>query len=1124
MNRFLNRCLVFLLALSVLAGSAFTWAGAAEIAAEQDAPASAEVSGAIPGEAAASGVIPYEDECVYPYQLPGYHERATLMESFPADYDSRDEHLQTPVRDQWVNDLCWVFSGYAALEANMLKNGFPEPDLSELHAAYALSDHSGNTACGGDRGPSEGGNIELLASYLMRGTNLGGPVNESDDPYRTERLQDRDLDITASKSRSFLVRNIKFLSGYDQLSTEDVIPIVKDAVLRYGGVGATMALDFGNGTKPKEGKSSSSYNRTNGAYYCTNVGASTSFHGVEIAGWDDAYPAENFNARPPRDGAWLVKNSWGNGWGDDGYCWISYYDVYFPKHMFVFDGVEPYDTSLTVYDYDWVFPSGSAGLGVSNVGYVARVFTAKSSRESVRSVKLYVGNAGTRVRIDAIPAFSDTEPYTFTDHGGIEVDAPGWYTVDFDQPVMLGEKGSRFAVVVRFENLNSDTQYTVWFSDKNDTPQGTAYRLSHRGDEWYEEDNNYSIKAVTVSDRNSDENAVREAAEALTWPIIRGENSAASQVRTDLVLPTAYKYGTTVRWSSTDPAVEAATGKVTRPLDTGSSCTLTAVIQKGGFTQTKTFDLIIPPVPSYQQDQAAEAAGQITWDLIRKDNDARNNVCTDLDLVTSQGGAAVTWKSSVPEVISPDGAVVRTLGMDNTDVTLTAVITCGEARIIKTFDVTVPELKSVEGQADDIFWRLDANGELVLSGTGSIPNYEFLRGNTAPWLDYAPFIRSIDVRDGITRIGSYAFVKCPNAEKITIPASVTSMGWHSLCNNPQLTSAGPIGSGACVEFGWREQIPNQAFAGMKQFDTLILPETITEIGYGATDACQDLNDIYIAMTPDEWAQVNILSRNEPLENAAKHFVTRYTVIWQDEAGNELDRKHYYEGGQEPSTDLTPRKAADDSFSYTFAGWDLLSDLGTVKTYRARFTASPIAGEDRERLDRALESLTWDRIRGENELETGVSDRLVLPAEHNGVQITWTSDVPDTITEQGEVRAETGMDPIPVTLTASLSWNGLTAEKRFDLVVVDRKTVSAIEGLILQNNGIYIIVSDAVPTGTEVIAAVYNSDGKMLRCSQGSVSQTSDSYVQIQYRDAYKLKVMLVDSRGAPVCGAKEEII
>ena len=222
--------------------------------------------------------------------------------SFPADYDSRDEHLQTPVRDQWVNDLCWVFSGYAALEANMLKNGFPEPDLSELHAAYALSDHSGNTACGGDRGPSEGGVIEMLASYLMRGTNLGGPVNESDDPYRTERLQDRDLDITASKSRSFLVRNIKFLSGYDQLSTEDVIPIVKDAVLRYGGVGATMALDFGNGTKPKEGKSSSSYNRTNGAYYCTNVGASVSFHGVEIAGWDDAYPAENFNARPPREG------------------------------------------------------------------------------------------------------------------------------------------------------------------------------------------------------------------------------------------------------------------------------------------------------------------------------------------------------------------------------------------------------------------------------------------------------------------------------------------------------------------------------------------------------------------------------------------------------------------------------------------------------------------------------------------------------------------------------------------------------------------------------------------------------------------------------------------------------
>ena len=35
-------------------------------------------------------------------------------------------------------------------------------------------------------------------------------------------------------------------------------------------------------------------------------------HGVTLVGWDDA------------KGAWLIKNSWGSGWGESGYMWISY--------------------------------------------------------------------------------------------------------------------------------------------------------------------------------------------------------------------------------------------------------------------------------------------------------------------------------------------------------------------------------------------------------------------------------------------------------------------------------------------------------------------------------------------------------------------------------------------------------------------------------------------------------------------------------------------------------------------------------------------------------------------------------------------------------------------------------
>ena len=78
----------------------------------------------------------------------------------------------------------------------------------------------------------------------------------------------------------------------------------------------------------------------------------------------------------------------------------------------------------------------------------------------------------------------------------------------------------------------------------------------------------------------------------------------------------------------------------------------------------------------------------------------------------------------------------------------------------------------VQKCGDDLTWTLK-NGTLTISGNGDMYDYSW---SSAPWYNESGSIVNVVIKDGVTSIGTYAFIECSNLKSVSIPASVTSIG------------------------------------------------------------------------------------------------------------------------------------------------------------------------------------------------------------------------------------------------------------------------------------------------------------------------------------------------------------
>ncbi|MGI9277617.1 MAG: C1 family peptidase [Endozoicomonas sp.] len=225
------------------------------------------------------GVIPIPP--THDCKKSDYPDNFTVNRQYlPAKLDWREKGAVTAVKDQGQCGSCWAFGATGAIEACHYLNNGTLVSLSEQQILDCNEQHFG----------CKGGRPIFAYEYVIRTKGL---CRENSDPYVPQDEPCRGKDLNCQR--------IAHISSYKQLPEGNDDSLIDAVQLRTIAVAIDASKD-------------SFQFYTRGVYYEPTCSKIKLDHAVLVIGYGTSDSGKEY---------WLVKNSWGESWGQDGYIWMD---------------------------------------------------------------------------------------------------------------------------------------------------------------------------------------------------------------------------------------------------------------------------------------------------------------------------------------------------------------------------------------------------------------------------------------------------------------------------------------------------------------------------------------------------------------------------------------------------------------------------------------------------------------------------------------------------------------------------------------------------------------------------------------------------------------------------------